>query len=209
MKHFLLSLLLFIPLGILSQEVGEKEKTRHSLQLMGGMFFDALGYEYPGYSASLGYEIYFPNRFVFGVEVLTDQSPFVKYSSDLSSKDRWRRAGRLSGRINLGYHIIKRKHFDFSIMVSPHIDHRMQIIKTRDKETNQYLTITDNATFLFTPLIANRFEFFYKFNPRHAIGLNMDLNLDFETNVFTDILAAKAVFIGRLMLSYRVSLSGK
>ena len=206
MKHFLLAFTLLLTVYVSSQEIEPEEKARHSLYLMGGVFSDITGNERPGFSSAFGYQIYFPNRFVFGVEVLTDQTLYEHYNSSYSNEERWERYSGLSGRINLGFHVVKRKHFDFSIFVVPHIYNGQFITKKYTKENDQYSTSSRNVIFFPIPFIAQRFELYYKINPTHALGLNVDLNLDVDSKTFTNIFSGNAFFIGRLMLSYRITL---
>lgn len=205
MRHFFLAILFTVSLTGNAQEVTLNEKYQHSFQFSGGGYIDVLGYDDPGYSAAFGYQVRFPNRFILGVELLTDQNSFSELSSSLSSVERWDKFIGFSGSIRLGYQVVDRKHFDFSISTMPNIYHRRHIIKTRHKVTNEHDKVVDNATFLGLPLLAQRFEINYKINPTHAVGFVFDLNLNIETNMFSDIIAAKAFFNGRMMLGYRIS----
>ncbi|HLV41381.1 MAG TPA: hypothetical protein VKY37_03820 [Brumimicrobium sp.] len=208
MKHNLLSLLLLISVCSSAQEIEVKESARHSFYLIGGVFSDITGNERPGFSSALGYQIYFPNRFVFGVEVLTDQTVYKHNKSSYSNEESWARYSGVSGRINLGYHLVKRKHFDFSLIVVPHFNHGRFITRKSTEEEEGYKTSSKNFFYLAVPLIAQRFELYYKINPTHALGLNVDINLDVESKTFSNIFKGGAFFIGRLMLSYRVIIPG-
>lgn len=209
MRHFFLAILFIVSLVGNAQQAVHNESPQHSFQVLGGGYLDIIGYDDPGYSGAIGYQIRFPNRFILGVELLTDQNPFSELSSSLSSVERWDKFTGYSGSLRLGYQVVDRKHFDFSISTMPNIYHRRHIIKTRHKVTNEHDKVADNATLIGLPLLAQRFEINYKINPTHAIGFVFDLNLNMETNMFNDIIAASAFLNGRVMLGYRISFSGK
>ncbi|PWH82247.1 hypothetical protein DIT68_14175 [Brumimicrobium oceani] len=190
-------------LTLTAQKVAEIEEPQHAFQLMGGISKDLIGVQDQGYSLGVAYQVYFPKRFILGVEVATDQSSYQKLSTIYSAKDRWDKFTGFSGAVRLGYQIVNRKYIDFSFSAMPQIYHRSHFIKTRDKETKEEETEIENTTFFSLPLLANRFEFNYKISPAHAVGFVFDVHLDFDTNIFGDVIASKAFMIGRAMLSYR------
>lgn len=207
MKHALLiSAILFI-FSLHAQEIPTAPKAKHSFYLGGGGFAESEGnWNYSGWSSVIGYQIYFPNRFIFGIEYLMEQSAFGDSYESGENFTSWRRMKTQSGRIHIGIHIARKKHFDFSIMLVPNINYQEYIIKEYDKEKDEYAIYKRHTTYLFVPLLAYRFEFFYKFNQQHAIGLTADLEADMEWDGFGDLFSADFLALGRAMLYYRFTI---
>lgn len=206
MKHFLLFSVFLITFSICSQEIDSTFKARHSFYLSGGGHREVLDNYIHGWSAAFGYQVYFPNRFVFGIEVLTDQSSYKRATPFNPHESRELRYSGISGRINLGFHIVRRKRFDFTLFVVPHFYHSKVITKTHFQKTDEYRITEKNLTYIFTPILAQRFEFYYKPNPSHGIGLIADLNFETESKIIGKGINAHVLTMIRLMLSYRITI---
>lgn len=208
MKHFLLSISLLFTLSIHAQEVNKALKAKHSFYLSGGLFGQNGTTDiYTGFSSSLVYQIYFPNRFIFGIEFLTDQSFFREKGSKFSPTIS--RFSGISPGIQLGVHIIRKKHFDFSMLLDAHFNYQEYFIEIHETDSDVYEVLKRKTGFIFVPILSYRAEFYYKINQLHGIGLLTDVNVDMEWDGFEDLLNTELIIIGRVMLSYRFTLPSK
>jgi hypothetical protein len=209
MKHYLLIFLLLFTISINSQEGEKTRKANHSFSLSGGVFGQTGTRDYHGLSYSISYQAYYPNRFIFGLQFLRDEAKYKSLNPDKDPYDKRKMLG-YSGGFQLGLHAIRRKRFDLSVLVVPHFNTQRYITKYYSELDNKFKTSKQEITYLFVPIIAYRVESFYKFNPSHGLGLTTDVNLEFEWNGIGDLLAVDIFVVGRLMLTYRVTiLNGK
>lgn len=210
MKCFLLSIALIVTFPFFAQKSEEKQRSKHSFYLAAGIFgqtniFDLSqpSYDYSGITSSLVYQISFPKRFVLGAELLSDQSFFKKeHSWDPNVSN----IGRLSGislGVQLGVNVLRKKHFDLSVLIVPHVNLQKYIVKKHTLHNNETELLKYKSRYLFVPFAAWRFDFYYKFNQLHSIGLATDFNFDIELyDLFGNVLLG----VARAMFSYRFTL---
>lgn len=210
MKHtILISAILFI-LSIHAQEIQTIPKVKHSFYLGGGGFGETVGNRsYSGWSTAIGYQIYFPNRFILGIEYIMERSKLKDSYGSNEEFTYWRGMNAQSASLHLGIHIARKEHFDFSIILVPHLNYQEYLTKQYDIEKDEYSIDKRHTAFLFIPLLAYRFEFFYKFNQQHAIGLTADINADLEWDGLGDLFSADFLVLGRAMLYYRFTIPNR
>lgn len=209
MKHLLLSITFFLAFSIHAQEAEESQKARHSFNLSGGLFTQNGDAEYRGWTSSLGYQVHFPNRFVFGLYGAMDRSFFMSVESGNPDAEEWRKLKAFSGGMQLGIHLIRKKHFDFSLLILPHFNIQEIENKRHYIESDTYEMYNSKMTYIFTPIFFHRLQAFYKFNPSHGLGLAVDLNFDLESDGLFSLFDSYYLFVGRLMLTYRITIPNK
>lgn len=206
MRYNLLLITILFVLQLNGQEIQTTPKVKHSFYMGGGIFGEGGNGDYSGWSTAIGYKMYFPNRFILGVEYTMEQSR-LKASQGTDENITYRRGLKAqSVSIHLGIHFLRKEHFDFSLIIIPHINHQQYTIEKYNIEKDEHTIDKPQSLFLFMPIIAYRIEFFYKFNQQHAIGLTADLLAEMSMDGFGDILGAEFQVVGRALLHYRFTI---
>lgn len=206
MKKNLLIFSFFMVFALFSQEVENKSKVNHAFSLSGGAYLlSELGDNFRnGLAYSFSYQAYFPNRFIFGIYLLTDQGKYKAYvNNNIEEFPDLRKVIGKSAGIQLGVHIVKRERFNFSILTLPHFNSVEYFKKYYHEPEKRYKEQKYSEFLLFVPIAAWRFEFLYKFNQTHGLGLTADTHIDMIP------LELDANLLGRIMLSYRFMFPNK
>ncbi|WP_299204218.1 hypothetical protein [Brumimicrobium sp.] len=205
MKHLLLLLSLVFVNSFFSQKVLQ---VKDAFSLSGGMYMQKGLHNSKGASVSVGYQAQFPNRFVFGVNLITDRTPYIRTNNAVGKVENWHKLEAVTGGVQLGVHIVRREKVDLSFMITPHINYQEMTFENRNTETGDVFSHTEYTTLIFTPLVAYRLQAFYKFNSSHSIGIFADVNneLDFTLNGFFDLISPSRIFVGRVLFAYRYTL---
>src|SRR5690554_6970293 len=82
--------------------------------------------------------------------------------------------------MQLGVNDLRKKHFDLSVLIVPHVNLQKYIVKKHTLHNNETELLKYKSRYLFVPFAAWRFDFYYKFNQLHSIGLATDFNFDIE-----------------------------
>ena len=209
MRYALFFTAILLIFSVHAQEKQTTPKVKHSFYLGGGIFGQASNHNYSGWSTAIGYQIYFPNRFILGVEYTMEQSK-LKASQGTDEKFTYRRGVKAqSASLHLGVHIVRREHFDFSIIVIPHINYQEYKTEKYNIENDEYTIDESHSLFLSMPIFAYRTELFYKFNQQHAIGLTLELLAEMSMDSFGDILGTEFQVLGRALLHYRFTIPSR
>lgn len=208
MKHFLLISTFLISFSVFTQEVETKSKVNHAFSLSAGMFAQGGTQDYLGTTYSFSYQAYFPNRFIFGLQFIRDVSQYKELNPGYAFPTSIKVNG-ISGGVHLGLHAVKRKNIDLNVFIVPHFNSQEYFKRYYNESENKYEISKSKTEYLFVPIIAYRVEAFYKFNPTHSLGLTGDVNLEFEWDGLFDLLSADIFAVGRLMLTYRITLPNR
>ena len=203
MKHTLLITTILFVFSIHAQELPKARKIQNSFYLAGGGFSQSSYRKYSGWSSAIGYQVYFPNRFIFGIEYLMEQSAFKEMNGSAIDNTFQRRVKAQSGTVHLGVQIFRKEHFDLSAMITPGLNYQKYITKSYDEEIGEYTFREHVNGYILLPLLAYRLEFFYKFNQLHSIGFTLD------GGVGTEDLMSGLLGLGRGMFHYRFTIPNR
>ncbi|RFC54586.1 hypothetical protein [Brumimicrobium aurantiacum] len=201
MKHILILVFLFCVFSSISQEANNEPKVKNAFSISAGVFslgeFSSFG-PYFGQSYSFSYQVFFPNRFVFGFNFLTDRSKYIA-SNKVEEFPSLRKVKGYSMGLQLGIHAVRKEKFDLSIITMPHFNSIDYFLKFYNEEHEMYKEQKRNELLWFVPIVAWRLDFMYKLSQYHGLGLVTDVHIDMIP------LELDFTTIGRLMVTYRIS----
>jgi len=203
MKYLFLIVVIFIVNNARSQQIEKEGKINHTFLFSAGMFAQTefgSSYDHIGAAYSLSYQAYFPNRFIIGLYFLSDRASY-KTTNKIEQFPSLRKMTGYSAGIQLGFHIVKGKKIDFSITTVPHFNLQEYFIQYYNEKEGIYKEQKRAENLYFVPIMAWRFELYYKFNQTHSLGLTADAHIDMIP-LDTDF-----TILGRLLLTYRVKIS--
>lgn len=202
-----------------SQEIRniDKPKAQHSIIGSGG-FYIHLGDDTDvkenggvGWATELGYQVRFPNKFVFGLGLLTDQSLKKPLEGTTKNIEGTQKYSGLLLNVDLGVHAINTEKIDLMLFITPHYYFWRTKVNSHDSDKN----ITTNTTstigyYAFVPLLSYSIELMYKFTPSHAVGLTLNAHVSKDAHEFVDLFN---IFFGaeyqvafRGLLTYRFTI---